>query len=297
VLTVLVLGAEGSFVVRYSQFDVPPHLEPWVDGVWHLEGDTAAEAASPQRIFPDGCPEIVVHAGPPFLEIGDRGVHRQPAQLIVGQMVRPVSLQPVGRADVWGIRLHPWGAGLVFDGPGAALTGSIGPLCDVSPGLAGALERAICDSRWRGRRLEAICAVLATRALNCRRPDRVAAAAAQRLLRSPSSSVESLAAGAGLSARQLERRFGIAIGLAPMVFARIARFQHIAGLLDAAPDALSAAAVRCGYYDQSHLARDVRAFTGDTPASLKALDSRLTEHFLRAHRTSGFSKTHAHPLA
>jgi AraC-like DNA-binding protein len=82
-----------------------------------------------------------------------------------------------------------------------------------------------------------------------------------------------------------------------MVFARIARFQHIAGLLDAAPDALSAAAVRCGYYDQSHLARDVRAFTGDTPASLKALDSRLTEHFLRAHRTSGFSKTHAHPLA
>jgi len=282
--------------MRYSQFDVPAHLSPWVECVWHLEGDASA-VPEPQRIFPDGCPEIVVHAGVPFLEVSEHATYRQPAQLIVGQMVRPVSLLPVSRTDAWGVRLHPWGGGLVFDGPGTALTGVINPLSDVAPGLSDVLERAVCDPRSEGRRLEAICAVLSKRVLDLSSPDRVASIAAQRLLRAPIVSVDRLASDAGLSARQLERRFAMAVGLAPKVFARIARFQQVAGLLDAAPDALSAAAVRCGYYDQSHLARDVRAFTGRTPASLKALGSGLTEHFLRARRTSGFSKTATSGLA
>ena len=47
----------------------------------------------------------------------------------------------------------------------------------------------------------------------------------------------------------------------------------------------------CGYYDQSHLVRDVRAFAGGTPVALRAaLDGELAEYFLRARRASHFSK-------
>ena len=60
---------------------------------------------------------------------------------------------------------------------------------------------------------------------------------------------------------------------------------------DAGGEVLASVALDCGYYDQSHLVRDVRAFAGGTPVALRAaLDGELAEYFLRARRTSHFSK-------
>jgi AraC-like DNA-binding protein len=40
-------------------------------------------------------------------------------------------------------------------------------------------------------------------------------------------------------------------------------------------------AMACGYYDQSHLIRDCKIFTGGTPSLLLAEDADLARHFLR----------------
>jgi AraC-like DNA-binding protein len=284
--------------MRYEQFDVPRMLTPWVECVWRLTG--AASAGAPvHRVFPDGCLELVIHAGEPFLERAEDGTARQqPARLVVGQMVRPVTLEPLGRIDVWGVRLHPWGAGLLFDGPVSHLTGRIEHAADVAPDLARELEHAAGDPRRVGSRLDALCRVLARRVSGAALPDPLAAHTAGRLLLEPGhTSIASLAEAAGVSSRQLERRFLAAVGLTPKTFARIARFQRVCTLLDGTPETLSTAAVDCGYYDQSHLARDVRDFSGSTPAALRAPASALTEHFLRARRMSGFSKTPSASLA
>jgi AraC-like DNA-binding protein len=277
--------------MNYIQYGVPASLAPWVECVWRLTG--AASAGAPvHRVFPDGCLEFVIHAGDPFLErAADGSVRQQPARLVVGQMVRPVTLEPLGAIDVWGIRLHPWGGGLLFAGSAAALTGRIEQAADIAPDLARALERAVSEPPSDHARLRSLCAVLSARLGAIAMPDSLAAHAARRLLRDPGhTSIASLADAAGVSSRQLERRFLAAIGLTPKTFARIARFQRVCTHLEATPDTLSLAAVDCGYYDQSHLARDVRDFSGSTPAALRAPGSALTEHFLRARRMSGFSK-------
>jgi AraC-like DNA-binding protein len=284
--------------VRYAQFAVPPPLAPWVECVWRLTGHRS-DGDSAQRVFPDGCLEWVVHAGDPFRARIDDDMRTQPLRLAVGQMVRPVMLEPTGRVDVWGVRLHPWGGGLLFDGPVSHLTGRIEHAGDVSPALSQALADAVSETRGPDADVvSALCRVLTRRAQAIAPPDPLCVDAASRLLAvSPAASIERLAHAGGLSARQFERRFLAGIGLTPKTFARIARFQRVCTLLDAEPETLSAAALACGYYDQSHLARDVRAFAESAPSHLRRDDSPLTEHFLRARRMSGFSKTPADALA
>jgi AraC-like DNA-binding protein len=66
----------------------------------------------------------------------------------------------------------------------------------------------------------------------------------------------------GISERQLERRFRAALGLSPKMFQRLTRLQ---GTLAAAVDGHAAGAelaLQAGYYDQSHLGRDLRQLAG-----------------------------------
>ncbi|MEH6373185.1 helix-turn-helix domain-containing protein [Streptomyces sp. KLMMK] len=79
--------------------------------------------------------------------------------------------------------------------------------------------------------------------------------------------VEDLAVEVGWSRRRLWSRFRSQIGLPPKRAATLVRFRHAAHGLAAGNSAVRVAA-ECGYVDQSHLHREVVAFTGMTPATL-----------------------------
>ena len=67
----------------------------------------------------------------------------------------------------------------------------------------------------------------------------------------------------GLSQRQFERRFVAHWGMAPKQFAVIARLNSALGHALAAQDRpVVELAADQGYYDQSHLGRDVRRLAG-----------------------------------
>jgi AraC-like DNA-binding protein len=207
-------------------------------------------------------------------------------------MLRAVTLEADGAIDVWGVRVQPWGARVLFDGPALHLTGRLEPARDVNRSLVDELERAIDERRPASQRVDAMWAALARRVSTLSGPDALAVQVSRHFLDRPGhDSVARLARDAGLSSRQLERRFLAAVGISPSTFARIARFQRVFAALDGDATTLANVAIDCGYYDQSHLARDVKAFTGGTPAALCRLESTLTEHFLRARRMSGSSKT------
>ncbi|XRQ08886.1 helix-turn-helix domain-containing protein [Actinomadura welshii] len=87
--------------------------------------------------------------------------------------------------------------------------------------------------------------------------------------------VGDLAAEVGVSRRRLETGFRREIGLSPKTVARVARFQRTAQVLSAPsgtfPSGTFQAAVACGYADQPHFTREVRAMAGTTPTELCAL--------------------------
>jgi AraC-like DNA-binding protein len=72
----------------------------------------------------------------------------------------------------------------------------------------------------------------------------------------------------GISHKHLLREFERCVGLTPKVFARICTFQRVIHSVgQRAGVNWSEAAARCGYYDQAHLIREFRAFSGLTPAN------------------------------
>ncbi|QUT06143.1 AraC family transcriptional regulator [Sphingobium phenoxybenzoativorans] len=96
-------------------------------------------------------------------------------------------------------------------------------------------------------------------------------AAVARLRARPDKSIRALADWAGWSPRHFLQRFRDETGLAPARFARLARFEHFTAAIAADPDArLADIAQDSGFYDEPHLAREVRAFAGVTPGELRA---------------------------
>lgn len=88
--------------------------------------------------------------------------------------------------------------------------------------------------------------------------------------------VETLIAESGLSPRQLERMTKRYYGMPPKKLARKYRALRAASRL-AHGDSLDDTELGLAFYDQSHLTREVKQFTGLTPGQLRAGASELTK--------------------
>jgi AraC-like DNA-binding protein len=74
---------------------------------------------------------------------------------------------------------------------------------------------------------------------------------------------------ANLSERQFERRFIQTVGLSPHVYIRLRRFNEAIRLIKTGRfERLTDVAHALNFYDQSHLIRDIKAFSGTTPRLL-----------------------------
>ena len=76
--------------------------------------------------------------------------------------------------------------------------------------------------------------------------------------------VAALADELGCSRRYLNAGFRSHVGITPKLLARILRFQRAVGLMDQ-PLSWAEISLACGYYDQAHLIRDFKQFTGSAP--------------------------------
>jgi AraC-like DNA-binding protein len=88
-----------------------------------------------------------------------------------------------------------------------------------------------------------------------------------------------LASGAGLSLRQLERRFLADVGVTPKAFARVVRLQSALRRI-AGGQALVEVALACGYYDQPHMAHDFSRLAETSPAAWRQYAGSLTPLFV-----------------
>jgi len=211
------------------------------------------------RVLPDGCADLIWD--------GDE-------LIVVGAHPGPLRFPVVGDAHNTGLRLRPGTAGVVLGVPMVDL-----PLEAVRlDALAGASARRLED------RLRAADGDVATQheLLERHVADRIdtgprAGAAptldrtvveATRRLRVPTSTVDTVAAGVGLSPRELRRRFLTHVGYGPKALQRVLRFRRF--VLHAGDDGASLAdlAARSGYADQSHLGRECLRLSGSSPRQL-----------------------------
>ncbi|MHA6719097.1 helix-turn-helix transcriptional regulator [Sphingomonas sp. RS6] len=91
-----------------------------------------------------------------------------------------------------------------------------------------------------------------------------------------SPEIESLVAAAGMSARQIERKCKTLYGASPKGLARKYRALRAAVSLVSEGASIDDVVSR-GFYDQSHLIREIKHFTGYTPGQIRAEPSLLAQ--------------------
>jgi AraC-like DNA-binding protein len=243
----------------YREVAPPAALGHAVACVW--VGVTPADGASPTRVLPDACVDLIWQRG--------TGV------FLAGPDTGPVIMPMPPGTVLAGVRLRPGAGGPALGRP---LTG----LLDQRPGpgeLRTELGRGI-GARLAAevpgglspdvalRRLVRLAGGLVTSAP----PDPLVAAAARRLAR-PGAQVHQVAGELAISERQLNRRCRAAVGYGPALLRRVLRFRRFVSRVDAAPDTAGRACLAClaaetGYADQAHLTRESGQLAGLPPLAL-----------------------------
>lgn len=278
--------------MRYRE--IPPQQPPLnrvVECFWTLEGDGVSEGAKPERILPDGCVELILNFGAEFSQHCD-GEHKlQPRNFLVGQMTGPIMISPTGAVQLLGIRFHPGGTPPFLRMPLHEITDQIAELGSLSSKLERDLMRATSESLLLSEKIRAVETLLTSYLANDKHDSWLLALAGRIVDSRGLVSVDQLANDAGVSSRQLERRFLREIGVGPKLLGRIIRFQQVFRAVEHCNAAWADIALECGYYDQAHLIRDFNQFAQQTPAVLFSSQSALTEAFTRKMRRSDFYNT------
>lgn len=276
--------------MRYSEIIPGPPLNRYVECFWTLEG--SSPSAQPERILPDGCMELILNFGAQFSQHCDDTRKLQPKNFLVGQMTGPIMITPSGPVQLIGIRFNPGGTLPFLRMPLHEVRDQVVELGSLSSALERDLLRVTERSSVLSEKIRAVEKFLTTR-LTKSKHDLWSTSIAARIIESRGLvAVEELAVDAGISSRQMERRFLTDIGVGPKLLGRIIRFQQVFRAVEQSNNAWAEIAIACGYYDQAHLIRDFNQFAQQTPAVLFSSQSALTESFTRKSRKSDFYNTH-----
>lgn len=237
-----------------------PALQPYVEHYWFVAG-----AALDLRVdvFVDARADLVFTFGAPWSRRIRGGAPEWYRSCVDAQRLVPMVVEQRGDVRTCGVRFRLGGLGAFATGPLAPWTGHtpaprdvFGPSADeVERGLAGAppdAGAALLDA-WLAELLDV--------------GDGYATfASALGALADGAATVDDAARAAGVSVRQVERAFGRHLGVPPKMVARIQRFQGVLRALMRDPGVpLADVAAAAGYFDQAHMIRDFRRFSGGVP--------------------------------
>jgi AraC-like DNA-binding protein len=254
--------------MRYQEIVPSPRLAPYVHCLWIFEA--SEPGAGTDRIVPDGRPELVIHFGRPFAEVGGDGLATpQRVAIFAGQVTRPLALRSAGNAGVLGVRFRPAGARAFLGMPMRHATDQRIALDQLFAGEGAALAAAVGNAASDAERANiAEVFVLARVASHGHADDAIVARSVARIEESAGAiRLPELVSAAGIGRRQLERRFGDAVGIGPALLASIFRFRSVFDVIERdGSRPWTDAALAAGYFDQSHFIREFRRFVGCTPS-------------------------------
>ena len=243
----------GSAASDYREFRAPARLAEYVLCFWTQSIGSQAEFA--QRVLPDGCVDFILLNGAPT---------------VIGPWTRPYVARLAPGTKIVGARCHPGTASSLLGMPASELLNQSVALDDVwGRDFAARFER-IADQSGVAAELSALEGALIGRLRRARPIDYATRAAIQWIARNPHGRVETLSDLLGLSPRQIQRRFKIAVGYGPKLFQSVLRFQRLLNLAADSSEQRSLAefAADADYSDQAHMTREVQRFTGGTPGTL-----------------------------
>jgi AraC-like DNA-binding protein len=245
---------------KWIEYKPDKALVKYIDAYWTTSTDSL-HTPGPKIIYPDGCSELVVNLGKNTLYLNGTGALKPGVIYLGGTLRGPVTFTSMPDSKFYGIRFKPGGFGTFFRMPLGEATGqfielSLKELTFISncedPQVTTALANAFFLQRLSLKN------------------DRVLAITEDLYLANGAISIDDLAKRHCIGFRSLERLFKNSVGVAPKELSKIFRFQSVLKRLKEKnfEDNFLRLAFEMGYYDQSHLTNEIKAFTGQTPSQL-----------------------------
>jgi AraC-like DNA-binding protein len=201
--------------------------------------------------------------------------HSEPLRLgsfVAGITDGPVLVGHGGSASCLQVDLTPLGARRLVGMPMSELANQSVPIDDVFGRYGRELVQRVADLPDWPSRFALIDDAIRTRLVDAAPVDAGVAWTLRRITSSGgAAAIGDLAGELGWSHRRLIARYRDTVGLPPKLVARIVRFERLTAHIRTHPAIEWAdAAATCGYFDQAHLAREVRELAGITPTELRA---------------------------
>lgn len=277
-----------------AEAPLPPELRPWIERIWVGARPDAAPAHAREHSLPSGAMHLAIRLdGPPlrlYADAGDRVGRGYPMAVVAGVRASYCIKDTSAPASSVGAVLRPGAALALFGVSAAELEGrhvGLDALCGA--GTAGDLcERLAGDADPRRRR-RVFVEFLRARLRPVRGLDPQILRAARLLRGEPpgrgdafdddDARVAGLVAASGRSHHRFIAGFRDCAGLSPKRYARVLRFKRLLQALAASPRPdWAQLALAAGYFDQSHLIRDFREFTGVAPRAYLAARAPSPHH-------------------
>ena len=254
--------------MHYFEAPPPAELAPWIAALWRFRVDSEAGEIEHRIPLTGG---LMLTAGSPA------------GGVLVGPRTAPLSTTVRGGEEYFGVHFHPGGARPLLQLPEGSLRDALGPATLwLDPSWCarwGAPGEGKAEAEVGAERLVAALLDLVPHAAPLDVPVMVAV---HTLVRSRGAEpIADLARAAGLSPRQLRRRFVAATGLAPKQLARLRRLRAAAADAVLADRPWVEIMAERGYADQPHLVREFRRLLGVTPVGFerhaRRIDHRLVD--------------------
>lgn len=249
--------------------------EPLRSHVRRIQGyDERASGPMLRPELPGTSVVAIVELAPPIAvqPEGAAAAIRAHGGFVAGLTERPVLTAHDGWQRGVQLDLSATSAYRIFGVPMSELHGQIVAFRELLP----ASERSLPEQleglpTWEAR-LDCVERWLAARVLRGPRPDRRVLRAVQEIeAHGGEVDVSALARALALSRKHLVALFHAHVGVPPKRYARLVRFERLVSRVrGGSPPAWARLAAELGYYDQAHLARDVRALARVTPTELAA---------------------------
>lgn len=252
-------------------------LAPYVQRYWILETDNVFDTH--QRVIPNGCTELMFNRGDRMRFLCDNIL--QPTSYIKGQNTRYYDLAPMGKVNLISVSFTPFGAKSFFSMPINEFSEKCIDLKDISDSLLSDLSKRISDTSDDEVCIYQIEQFLLKRLNPLKDYNRERMFAAVKAINKQEQiSIASLADITCVSYRQFIRIFTEHIGVTPKEYLRVVRFQRALYALQNNPLILSSdLAFICGYYDQSHLINEFKAFSGYTLSEYTTVCQPRSDYF------------------
>ncbi|PTT74854.1 MULTISPECIES: DUF6597 domain-containing transcriptional factor [unclassified Chryseobacterium] len=253
--------------MNYQTFEPDRDLAAFIRCYWTLESPKE-EKPEKQTIVPDGCMEMIFHYGDLYKQYLDNGNSIiQTRCFVIGQLTRPLEIEPTGETRIFSVRFHPEGFLPFTTIPIKEMENTAVSLEKLFGKDGQEIEQQILNANSTSERIKFIEKFLLDRLTDTETIDRLVRSTVETIITANGQfSVDELSKLTQVDRRQLLRKFSSAIGLSPKQLSRTIRLQSaLKMLLNDQFSNLAELAYENEYYDQAHFIKEFKEFTGSTP--------------------------------